>query len=166
MATPDDERIQAMAEEIARLKRSTADLESRVRALEGPPPPTYVPAPEPPPLPVFLRPPAPPAPPPAMPSQAPVEPPALETRLGLNWVNRIAVFTLLLGAAFLFKYGVDNNWIGPGTRVFLGVAAAFIALVLGDRMFHKGHQVYAQGIISLGSALLFLSFGDAAGLYV
>src|SRR5712671_6185788 len=105
MATPDEERIQVMAEEIARLKRSTADLESRVRTLEGP---VSAPAPAPPPLPVFLRPP-PPLPPP-VPTQARVEPPALETRLGLNWVNRIAVFTLLLGAAFLFKYGVDNNW--------------------------------------------------------
>src|SRR5262249_48687102 len=105
MATPDEERIQAMAEEIALLKRKAADLEARVRALEWPATPmigepfsvqTPPPLPEPP-IPHPLPPPI----PPALPPTPSVEAPALETRLGLNWVNRIAVFTLLLGAAFL-----------------------------------------------------------------
>jgi len=77
----------------------------------------------PPPLPAF-DPPAPPA-----------EPVHLETTLGLNWINRIAVITLLLGAAFLFKYGVDNGWFGPEVRVALGIAAAMISLLAGDIAF-------------------------------
>lgn len=98
----------------------------------------------------------------------PVQPaptPALETTLGLNWINRVAVVTLILGAGFLFKYGVDNDWIGPGTRVTLGIIAALAALIVADRLWRRGQQVFAQGITGLGLALLYLSFYAAAPLY-
>jgi len=80
-------------------------------------------------------------------------------------MNRIAVFTLLLGAAFLFKYGVDNDWFGPATRVAMGIAAAAISLLAGDRVWRRGQTVFAQGIIGLGLALLYLSIYAAAVLY-
>jgi len=101
-----------------------------------------------------------PAPPPPIP-----EPDHLETTIGLNWINRIAVVTLLLGAAFLFKYGVDKDWFGPGVRVALGIAAAIISLLAGDRLWRRGQTVFAQGIIGLGIALLYLSIYAAAMLY-
>ena len=96
---------------------------------------------------------------------APAEPVHLETTIGLNWINRIAVVTLLLGAAFLFKYGVDNDWFGPSVRVALGIAAATVSLFAGDRLWRKGQTVFAQGIIGLGLALLYLSIYAAAMLY-
>src|ERR1700730_14129616 len=151
MATPDGDELRDLREEIEWLKRGNAELEARVRSLEA-----RAPLPSPPPMPVLTRPGVPPpipfSPPPPLPPLPPpaTEAPALETTLGLNWVNRIAVFTLLLGAAFVFKYGVDNNWIGPGARVLLGVAAAIVALLTGDRMFRRGHRIYSQGIIGLG----------------
>ena len=89
----------------------------------------------------------------------------LETTFGLNWINRIAVFTLLLGAAFLFKYGVDNEWFGPGVRVAMGIAAAIVSLLAGNRLWRRGQTVFAQGIIGLGLALLYLSIYAAAMLY-
>ena len=89
----------------------------------------------------------------------------LETTIGLNWINRIAVVTLLLGAAFLFKYGVDNDWFGPGVRVALGIAAGIISLLAGDRVWRRGQTVFAQGVIGLGVALLYLSIYAAAILY-
>jgi uncharacterized membrane protein len=91
--------------------------------------------------------------------------PQLETTLGLNWINRIAVVTLLFGAAFLFKYGVDNNWIGLGARVALGVVAGLGAIVAGHFLTKRNQPVFAQGITGLGLALLYLSFYAAAGLY-
>jgi len=100
-----------------------------------------------------------------MPPVLPPEPEPLETTFGLNWINRIAVFTLLLGTAFLFKYGVDNDWFGPGARVALGIAAAIVSLLAGDRLWHRGQTVFAQGIIGLGLALLYLSIYAAATLY-
>ena len=95
----------------------------------------------------------------------PAEPVPLETTIGLNWINRIGVVTLLLGAAFLFKYGVDNDWFGPGVRVALGIAAGIISVLAGDRVWRRGQTVFAQGVIGLGLALLYLSIYAAAMLY-
>src|SRR4029077_20350424 len=77
----------------------------------------------------------------------PPEPVPLETTFGLNWITRIAVLTLLLGAAFLFKYGVDNNWFGPAARVVLGVATAAVALFAGGHSWRRGEAVVAPGVI-------------------
>lgn len=90
---------------------------------------------------------------------------ALETRVGLWWVNRIAVVTLILGAAFLFKYGIDRGWLGPGTRCVLGVVSAAVALAAGERMWRRQQRVFAQGLTGLGLALLYLTFWAAAQLY-
>src|ERR1051325_2289514 len=125
------------------------------------PPPAASMPPRPPPLP-------PPGPPPAAVQQPPPPPPpepALETQLGLNWINRIAVITLILGTAFFFKYAVDNNWIGPGARIALGVVAAMISLFFGDLLWHREQKVFAQGLTGLGLALLYLSFWATFGLY-
>jgi len=168
-----DESIRNLAEAVAQLARRQRELEERVRALESPgvavPPPLPAPLPvSEPPIPAQL--PrrdsdgaAPVAPPPVAPP--PAEPEHLETTIGLNWINRIAVVTLLLGAAFLFKYGVDNDWFGPGVRIALGVAAGIISLLAGDRVWRRGQTVFAQGVIGLGIALLFLSIYAAAMLY-
>src|SRR6202043_3202644 len=110
-----DERLAALSEALIQLIHRQRELEERVRALESPgvaiPPP--LPSLDPP---QPNRAPQKVAPPPVS------EPVPLETTIGLNWINRIAVVTLLLGAAFLFKYGVDNDWFGPGVRVALGIA--------------------------------------------
>jgi len=166
-APPDerDQRLEVLSETIAQLIRRQSELEQRVRALESPG------AASPPPLPV-LEPPA-PAPFPSPDSDGAVvdappplpEPVPLETTIGLNWINRIAVVTLLLGTAFLFKYGVDNDWFGPGVRVAMGLAAAIISLLAGDRVWRRGQTVFAQGVIGLGVALLYLSIYAAAMLY-
>ena len=117
----------------------------------------------PPPIPFPRQPlPMPPIPAPVLQPQAA---PALETTFGLNWINRIAVITLLLGAAFLFKYGVDNNWIGPGARVLLGVAVGLLALVGGHLLAKRNQRVFAQGITGLGLALLYLAFYASSALY-
>jgi uncharacterized membrane protein len=151
-----DERLEVLSNAIAQLLRRQSELEERVRALE---PPGLPERPvQPPPLPIL-------EPPPTVEFdvQATVEP--LETTIGLNWINRIAVVTLLLGAAFLFKYGVDNDWFGPGARVAMGFAAAIISLLAGDRVWRRGQAVFAQGVVGLGIALLYLSIYAASVLY-
>ena len=160
-----DERLERLSEALVQLIRRQRELEERVRALES----SGVAIP--PPLPSFDPPPparlpnrdsdeAVPVPPPPIP-----EPDHLETTIGLNWINRVAVVTLLIGAAFLFKYGVDNDWFGPGVRVALGIAAGIISLLAGDRVWRRGQTVFAQGVIGLGVALLYLSIYAAAMLY-
>lgn len=190
----DEERLQAIEKSLQKVISWQAELDERIRELEktrsaaqvppvAPVPvlpapplvPAYSAAPDPPiqrrvppPIPFPPQPlPMPPAPvhaAPHLPQPAPAGAP-LETTFGLNWINRIAVVTLLLGAAFLFKYGVDNNWIGPAARVLLGVAAGLLALTAGHLLGKRNQRVFAQGITGLGLALLYLAFYAAASLY-
>jgi uncharacterized membrane protein len=177
---PEDERLEAISEALARLLRRQDDIEARFARLEAtmglhaspapvvPPsraePPPAAPPPLPPQIsyqPAYQRPetPRPQPPPPTIPS------PTLESRIGLNWINLVGVVTLIIGAAFFFKYAVDNNWVGPGARVALGIVAAMIALFFGDLMWKKGQKIFGQGITGLGLALLYLSFWAAFGVY-
>jgi uncharacterized membrane protein len=158
--SPEQERLEAIArrqdELDARLARIEAALKlaGATRSVEPQPPPL------PPPLPWPI-----PDPPLASVSAPPPVDDGLETRVGLNWINRIAVVTLIFGAAFFFKYAVDNDWIGPGARVGLGVTAAMISLFFGDAMWKREQKVFAEGLTGLGLALLYLSFYATFGLY-
>jgi uncharacterized membrane protein len=183
---PDDERLEAISGALARLIRrqdeQKQEMEARIARLEAalgiqtaptpalqtpPPIPSAAPPPitdqpeTPEPQPEYQPPPLPPAAPP--PAAAPS--PGLESRIGLNWINIIAVVTLIIGFAFFFKYAVDNNWVGPGARVAFGIVAAMAALFFGDRMWTRGQRVFGQGITGLGLALIYLSFWAAFGLY-
>ncbi|MDP9113982.1 MAG: DUF2339 domain-containing protein, partial [Acidobacteriota bacterium] len=117
------------------------------------------PAPSPPdPVREILPPPLPPSAPPPPLVTAAAAAPSLENTFGLGWLNRVAVVTLIFGVAFLFKYAVDNEWIGPGMRVALGVAGAMLSLFAGEWISLRGQQVFARGLTGLGLALLYLSF--------
>jgi hypothetical protein len=209
MASPDQERLDALSESVVRMIRRQEELESRVGQLESaaalkaaakaaepwqpgslahPPPlpkfetaefgarpgfgppalPTVTPS-RPSPVPSATQAEsmaAPPVPAPQLETQPHLKTqPHLETQVGLNWVNRIAVVTLIFGAAFFFRYAVDSGWIGPATRVALGIAAAVISLFFGDRMWRRGHAIFAQGLMGLGIALLYLSFYASSVLY-
>ena len=171
------------------LVRRISDLEMRLARIDGgvpqavqqaqqafAPPPQYPPQQQPvgPPPQFAAGPPMPPpdfGPPPDLPENAyanaaaSTSPGKVETQAGLVWVNRIGAITLILGAAFFFKYAVDNDWIGPAGRVILGMLAAVLALFAGDQLWHRGHKVFAQGITALGVCLLYLDFWAAFGLY-
>ena len=125
------------------------------------------PAPEPEPVREVLPPPLPvamPSAPPPFTTEVAAEP-AIESRFGLGWMNRVAVVTLIFGVGFLFKYAVDSQWIGPGMRVALGVAAAMLALFVGEWTSLRGQTVFARGLTGLGLALLYLSFYAGFGFY-
>src|ERR1700690_4277854 len=128
-------RMDAIERRLARLEGATAPIEAPPPA---PPAPVPVPVPivEPPPLPPFLA-----APEPEAESTR-----ALETRVGLTWINRIGTVTVILAVAFFFKYAVDNQWIGEAGRLVLGVLAGFAMLGFGEWTWHKGYRIYTQGL--------------------
>jgi hypothetical protein len=88
-----------------------------------------------------------------------------ETAVGLTWANRAGALTLILGAAFFFKYAVDNAWIGPTGRVLLGVLAGAALVGWSERLRGRGHQVYCQGVAGAGVTVLYLAFWAAHSLY-
>lgn len=140
-----------MSESEDELRKELRALRARIEAIERrlaiPPPVSDAPTPVPPPPPKHHR------------------VPELETRLGLTWINRIGVVTLLLGAGFFFKYAVEADWLGPVARVLIGIVAGALALAGGYWLDRRNQRPFAQGISGLGIALLYLSFYAAYEFY-
>jgi len=93
------------------------------------------------------------------------EAPTVEGNVGLKWINRIGVLTLVLGVGFFFKYMVDNDWIGPAGRVIFGVLTGMLTIFAGDRLWHRNQKTFAQGVQALGTSILYLSFFAAYQFY-
>lgn len=85
--------------------------------------------------------------------------------MGLTWINRIGVLTLIIGVAFFFKYAIDNQWIGETGRVIIGVLAGLAVVAGGDVLWRRGQKVFAQGLCGLGVSVLYLSFYASFGFY-
>ncbi len=94
-----------------------------------------------------------------------------------DWLNRIGIGLLLFGLAFLFKYSVDQGWIGPLVRLGFGAALGAALLGVGLRL-HTTRRRYGQVLMGGGIAVWYatvfaafqvyglLSYGLAFGLMV
>ena len=172
--------MDALSDALARLVRRQNDTDQRLARIEAAlnvkpierietqaevPPASPPPSADAPPI-TSEPPPVTPEPPPITPEPPRTQPSRpLETQVGLTWINRIGVITLVLGIAFFFKWAVDNQWIGPAGRVELGVLAGFAAIGIADYLWRKGQQVFAQGVTGAGVAILYLAIYAAFGFY-
>src|SRR5262249_1183119 len=129
----------AAEERIAALEEQVRGLLYRVWTLErgaAPAGEALVPAPPPAPAPTVPIPPAPPvevlAPPPS-PVVTPVARPSidLEQRIGARWATWVGVVAILFAVGFFLKWSFDNELLGPGARVVLGLVAGLALLVSG-----------------------------------
>ncbi len=178
LPSPDQERFDVISSALANLIRQNDRLDRRLNRIEAAlhlgeidaAPVVTVPLPPPPPPLSPAEQAAPEADIPAHTETIPAPPPhahtpGLESRVGLTIVNRVGVITLVLGIGFLFKWAVDNEWIGPAGRVMLGVIAAFAALAAADVLWRRGQRVFAQGITATGICILYLSIYAGFGFY-
>jgi uncharacterized membrane protein len=78
-----------------------------------------------------------------------------EQILGGNWLARIGILALIIGAAFFLKFAFDKQWLGPTARVILGVGVGFVLLGLGY-YWNKRYPIFAQALSGGGIALLYL----------
>jgi len=91
---------------------------------------------------------------------------SLENAIGTRWIGRIGVLAILFGVAFFLKYSFDNKLIGETGRVILGIfwGAAFIGT--GEYLQKKRNLVlYGQMLGGGGLAILYLSLYAAFALY-
>ncbi|MGI9405166.1 MAG: DUF2339 domain-containing protein, partial [Hyphomicrobiaceae bacterium] len=59
-------------------------------------------------------------------------PMGFEDRLGSQWMVWIGGIALALGGIFLVKYSIDQGWLGPAMRIFLGAVLAGVLGWLGE----------------------------------
>jgi uncharacterized membrane protein len=104
------------------------------------------------------RPPTPPTPP--HPVSTPPPPNGatdVESMIAGRWFNYVGILAVGLATAFFLKYAFDNNWIGPGGRVTIGLLVGGMMYPLSQWVFNRGYQYYSEGIAGLGAGILYLS---------
>jgi uncharacterized membrane protein len=164
MSTPPDDDLRALRFQIAALTARVYELERRAgveTATAAAPPPR-------------------PSPPPAA-KEVPPAPahdlsakPAvtrdrgsadLEGRIGRVWINRIGIVATLFGVAYFIKYAFDNNWIGAGGRVAIGIIAGIAVLVWSERFRGKGLVAFSCSLKGVGIGILYLSLWAASSYF-
>ncbi len=87
-----------------------------------------------------------------------------ELILGGNWLARVGIVAVIIGVAFFLRLAFDNNWIGEGGRVALGIGGGLGLLALAEYLRNR-YLIYAQTLTGGGIALLYLSIFAAFSLY-
>ena len=90
---------------------------------------------------------------------------SLESRLGSQYFNRIAIILLLIGTAYGMKLAVDRGLIGPTPRVILGLLGGAGLVVWSERFRRKGFAAFSYSLKALGSGVLYLALWAAFRLY-
>ena len=104
------------------------------------------------------------------PTARPVERPSRtkeewEALVGGKILNRIGALAFIIGIGFFLKYAFDNNWITEAMRVVIGALAGFLCIGLAYRSQKKGFQIFSQGLVGAGIAILYLSVYAAFNFY-
>lgn len=131
------------------------------------PEPETAPAPEKEPVAAGMEPPS-AAPPIAVPPPPPPPrrtSPELEALIGGNWLLKIGIVSIVLGALYFLKYAFDNRWIGDTGRVLIGVFAGLGLLYSGEIFQKKAYPLYGQALSAGGVSILYLSIYAAFGFY-
>jgi uncharacterized membrane protein len=89
----------------------------------------------------------------------------LEKKIGQYWLNRIGIVAVLIGVSYFLKYAFDNNWVGPGGRIAIGLLLG-IGLVLWSERFRKrGYSAFSYSLKAVGIGTLYLSLWGAFEIY-
>jgi hypothetical protein len=88
-----------------------------------------------------------------------------ESFIGGKLLNRIGALALIIGLGFFLKYAFDKEWISETARVLIGAAAGFACIGLAYRTHKKGYQIFSQGLVGAGIAILYLSVYASFNFY-
>jgi len=90
---------------------------------------------------------------------------SLERKIGQVWLNRIGIAAVLIGVSFFLKWAFDNNLIGPGGRVAIGLLAGIAVVVWSERFRGKGYIPFSYSLKAVGIGTLYLSLCGAFQVY-
>jgi len=85
-------------------------------------------------------------------------------RSGEWWLNKIGIGLLLFGAAFLFKFSVDQNWITPSVRVGIGLGLGALLVLLGLRVYGD-RRAFSNVLLGGGIGVFYITGYAAFQLY-
>lgn len=89
----------------------------------------------------------------------------LESRIGSHWLNRIGIAAVLIGVAFFLNYAFENNWIGPSTRIVIGLLAGILVVLWSERFRNRGYGIFSYSLKAVGIGVLYLSLWASFQVY-
>lgn len=90
---------------------------------------------------------------------------SLEGRIGSQLFNRVGIVAVLVGVAWFLKFAIDNQWIGPLTRVVIGMVAGLGLIAWSARFRRDGYQGFSYSLKAVGSGIIYLSIWSAFSLF-
>ncbi|MGH2807069.1 MAG: DUF2339 domain-containing protein [Actinomycetota bacterium] len=91
--------------------------------------------------------------------------PSIEDSVVGTWFARIGVLAVLIGAAFGYRYAVDQGWIVPVLRVMLGAAVGLGFIGAGHWSRGRQWHAFSSATSGGGIAILYLSVLAASERY-
>ena len=82
---------------------------------------------------------------------------SLESRIGGQWLNRIGIVAVLVGLSYFLKLAIENNWIGPGMRVAIGIVAGVALILWSERFRKRSFTAFSFSLKAVGIGALYLS---------
>jgi len=73
--------------------------------------------------------------------------------------------TVLIGVSYFLKYAFDNEWVGPATRVLIGLVAGLGVVFWSDRVRRSGYLIFSYSLTAVGIGVLYLSLWSSSQLY-
>ncbi len=89
----------------------------------------------------------------------------LEKKIGQYWLNRIGIVAMLIGVSYFLKYAFENNWIGPGGRIVIGLLAGIGLVLWSERFRDRGYAAFSYSLKAVGIGTLYLSLWGAFQVY-
>ncbi|HEX7955465.1 MAG TPA: DUF2339 domain-containing protein, partial [Pyrinomonadaceae bacterium] len=102
---------------------------------------------------------------PASAARAASRPRDLESTIGGVWFAWAGILAVVFTVAFILKSAFENNWIGPGVRVALGLLAGLGLLGAGEYLRRRGLRLYAYILSGGGVLSLYLTVYAAYHFY-
>ncbi len=81
---------------------------------------------------------------------------SLELKIGLNWINKIGIFLILIGIGYAAQYSY-NQWFTDTMRSITFFILGGIFLAGGEFLYQKGKDVFSKGLLGGGISILYAS---------
>lgn len=89
----------------------------------------------------------------------------LEKKIGQYWLNRIGIVAMLIGVSYFLKFAFDNNWVGPGGRIAIGLLLGIGLVLWSERFRSRGYAAFSYSLKAVGIGTLYLSLWGAFQIY-
>lgn len=89
----------------------------------------------------------------------------MEYAIATTWLMRVGIVALVACAGYFLKWSLDNNLMGPTTRVALSILFGLSMLGGGIRLFQGRWNILGQGFVGGGLATLYFSMYALGPLY-